>query len=99
MTSRYFGLCDFGKVYSLYSPRFALAGALGPLIMGAGFDRTGSYSGPLVGFLPRTSTCHHSDDSRLGPYRFRPHEPNLALPKKNENRRPEVEIQTEETCR
>jgi len=98
MTSRYFGLCDFGKVYSSLFAAFALAGALGPLIMGAGFDRTGSYSGPLVGFLLAILLATILM-TRLGPYRFRPHEPNLALPKKNENRKPEVEIQTEETCR
>jgi MFS family permease len=93
MTSRYFGLCDFGKVYSSLFAAFALAGALGPLIMGAGFDRTGSYSGPLVGFVLAILLATILM-TRLGPYRFRPPEPNLALPKKNENCRREVKIQT-----
>jgi MFS family permease len=74
LASRYFGLRDFGKVYSSLFAAFALAGALGPLIMGAGFDRTGSYSGPLVGFflaiLLATALM-----TRLGPYRYRASEP------------------------
>jgi MFS family permease len=84
LTSRYFGLLDFGKVYSSAFAAFALAGALGPLIMGAGFDRTGSYSGPLVGFLLAILLATVLM-TRLGPYRFRPPEPNIALPMKHEN--------------
>jgi MFS family permease len=73
LTSRYFGLLNFGKVYSSAFAAFALAGALGPLIMGAGFDRTGSYNTPLTGFLVAT-VCAAVLISRLGPYRFRPAE-------------------------
>jgi MFS family permease len=73
LVSRYFGLRDFGKVYSSLFAAFALAGAVGPLIMGAGFERTGSYIRPLVGFffaiLLATVLM-----TRLGPYRFRPRE-------------------------
>jgi MFS family permease len=75
LTSRYFGLLDFGKVYSSVFAAFALAGALGPLIMGAGFDRTRSYSGPLAGFLVAT-VLGAILIGRLGPYRFRPPQPN-----------------------
>jgi MFS family permease len=75
LTSRYFGLLDFGKVYSSVFAVFALAGALGPLIMGAGFDRTGSYRGPLAGFLVAT-VLGAILMGRLGPYRFRPPQPN-----------------------
>ena len=70
LTSRYFGLLNFGKVYSSAFAAFALAAALGPLIMGAGFDRTGSYSKPLIGFLIATG-CAAVLMTRLGPYRFR----------------------------
>ncbi len=73
LTSRYFGLLNFGKVYSCAFAAFALAGALGPLIMGAGFDRMGSYNRPLTGFLIAT-VCAAVLMSRLGPYRFRPAE-------------------------
>jgi cyanate permease len=77
LTSRYFGLLEFGKVYSSAFAAFALAGALGPLIMGAGFDRTGSYSRPLIGFLAAT-LCATVLITRLGPYRFRPPESEAA---------------------
>jgi MFS family permease len=69
LTSRYFGLLNFGKVYSSAFAAFALAGALGPLIMGAGFDRTGSYRAPLIGFLVATLFATVLI-ARLGPYRF-----------------------------
>jgi MFS family permease len=74
LTSRYFGLVDFGKVYSSVFAAFAIAGALGPLIMGAGFDRTRSYSGPLAGFLVAT-VLGAILMGRLGPYRFCPPQP------------------------
>jgi MFS family permease len=95
LASRYFGLRDFGKVYSSLFAAFALAGALGPLIMGAGFDRTGSYSAPLVGFflaiLLATALM-----TRLGPYRFRPPASDSALSKGPENSIQKLEIQTED---
>jgi MFS family permease len=69
MTSRYFGLLDFGKVYSSALAAFALAGALGPLLMGEGFDRTGSYRDPLLVFLV-ASVIGAALMTRLGPYRF-----------------------------
>ena len=75
VTGRYFGLLDFGKVYSSVFAAFALAGALGPLIMGAGFDRTGSYRDPLIAFFVATLIAAILM-TRLGPYRFRarPHD-------------------------
>jgi MFS family permease len=69
LTSRYFGLLNFGKVYSSVFAAFALAGALGPLIMGAAFDQTGSYRDPLIVFLLATVIAA-ALMSRLGPYRF-----------------------------
>jgi MFS family permease len=69
ITSRYFGLLDFGKVYSSALAAFALAGAIGPIIMGAGFDRTGSYRGPLLAFFCATIIATVLM-TRLGPYRF-----------------------------
>lgn len=69
LTSRYFGLLDFGKVYSSVFAAFVLAGALGPLIMGAGYDRTGSYTEPLVGFFLAILLAAVLM-TRLGPYRF-----------------------------
>jgi MFS family permease len=71
MTSRYFGLRDFGKVYSSLFAAFALAGALGPLLIGRDFDRTGSYSRPLAAFVVATLLASVLMNL-LGPYRFRP---------------------------
>jgi MFS family permease len=69
LTSRYFGLLNFGKIYSSAFAAFALAGAVGPLIMGAGFDRTGSYRDPLIAFFLATVIAA-ALISRLGSYRF-----------------------------
>jgi MFS family permease len=69
LTGRYFGLRAFGKIYSIAIAAFAAAGALGPLIMGAGFDRTGSYRGTLAGFLGATLVAA-ALMTRLGPYRY-----------------------------
>jgi len=70
LTSRYFGLRAFGEIYSWAFAAFALAGALGPLIMGAGFDLTGSYRVPLIAFLAATVIAVVLM-TRLGPYRYR----------------------------
>jgi MFS family permease len=71
LTSRYFGLRAFGRVYSSIFAAFGLSGALGPLIMGAGFDRTGSYRAPLFAFFCATLLAALIM-TRLGPYRFPP---------------------------
>jgi MFS family permease len=94
LASRYFGLRNFGKVYSSLFAAFALAGALGPLIMGAGFDRTGSYNGPLVGFFLAILLATVLM-TRLGPYRFRPPEPNIVLSTEHEDCTQERRIQKE----
>jgi MFS family permease len=74
LISRYFGLRAFGKIYSSAFAAFALAGALGPLIMGAGFDLTGSYRVPLIAFLAATMIAVVLM-TRLGPYPYRASEP------------------------
>ena len=43
LVSRYFGLRAFGELYSYLFITVPLGGALGPVMMGVGFDRTGSY--------------------------------------------------------
>ncbi len=43
LVSRYFGLRSFGEIYSYLFITVPLGGALGPALMGVGFDRTGSY--------------------------------------------------------
>jgi MFS family permease len=70
LVSRYFGLRSFAEIYSLVFGAFALAGAFGPLLMGAGFDFTGSYHAPLVAFFAATLVAAVLM-IRLGPYRYR----------------------------
>src|SRR5215475_5442072 len=43
LVGRYFGMRSFGEVYSYLFITVPLGGALGPYLMGVGFDRTGSY--------------------------------------------------------
>src|SRR5256885_5826704 len=51
LLSRYFGLKAFGTAFGHAFGAFVLAGALGTLLMGAGFDWTHSYTVPLGGFF------------------------------------------------
>jgi MFS family permease len=49
LISRYFGLRSFSEIYGYAFTAYALAGALGPLLMGWSFDRFHSYSTALLG--------------------------------------------------
>lgn len=49
LVSRYFGLRSFGEIYSYLFITVPLGGALGPVLMGAVFDRTHSYQAALLG--------------------------------------------------
>lgn len=49
LVSRYFGLRSFAEIYSYLFITVPLGGALGPVLMGMAFDRTGSYQGALLG--------------------------------------------------
>jgi predicted MFS family arabinose efflux permease len=69
LVSRYFGLRFFGQIYGFAFAAFALAGALGPVAMGAGFDFTGSYTAPLAG-LCISGAAAALLISRLGPYQY-----------------------------
>jgi MFS family permease len=70
LTSRYFGLRAFGVIYGFLFATFTLAGALGPVLMGVGFDRLGSYRAPLLFFLAATLVAT-ALLTRLGPYVYR----------------------------
>lgn len=48
LLSRYFGLRAFSRLYGCTWTAYALAGALGPVLMGRAFDLTGSYSALLT---------------------------------------------------
>jgi MFS family permease len=69
LISRYFGLRSFGKIYGFAFGAFLVAGALGPLLMGAGFDVTGSYHVPLAALFAATLIAAVLM-TRLGPYRY-----------------------------
>src|SRR5262249_16034661 len=69
LVSRYFGLRSFGFAYGVCFSSFVLAGAIGTYLMGAGFDRTRSYTRPLIFFLVLMLAAALLF-TRLGPYRF-----------------------------
>ncbi len=48
LISRYFGLASFSEIYGYAFTAYALAGALGPLLMGWSFDRFHSYTTVLL---------------------------------------------------
>jgi MFS family permease len=48
LLSRYFGLRSFSVLYGLTWTFYAVAGAVGPILMGKAFDVTGSYEALLV---------------------------------------------------
>lgn len=72
MTSRYFGLRSFAEIYSYLWFGFVISVALGPYLMGVGFDKTGSYRVPLLALALAASVAAILI-TRLGPYRFGPH--------------------------
>jgi hypothetical protein len=67
--SRYLGLKAFGTAYGYAFGAFVLAGALGALLMGVGFDFTRSYTVPLAGFFV-TMVMAAGLMTRLGLYRY-----------------------------
>ncbi len=48
LLSRYFGLRSFSTLYGLTWTAYAVAGAIGPVILGRAFDLTGSYTSLLT---------------------------------------------------
>lgn len=48
LLSRYFGLRSFSTLYAFTWTAYAIAGAVGPIIMGRAFDATGSYRALLI---------------------------------------------------
>lgn len=68
LVSRYFGLRAFGEIYAYIILSYTLGGAVGPLVMGIGFDVTGSYQLVLSVFIV-ASLVAAGLLTRLGPYR------------------------------
>jgi predicted MFS family arabinose efflux permease len=48
LLAKYFGLRSFATLYALTWTVYAIAGAIGPVIMGKAFDATGSYEALLI---------------------------------------------------
>jgi MFS family permease len=69
MISRYFGLRALATAYGYLFAAFMLAGALGTLLMGVGFDHFHSYTVPLAGFCI-AALCAVGLLMRLGPYSY-----------------------------
>jgi MFS family permease len=69
LLSRYFGLRALGTAFGVMFGAFVLAGGIGPFLMGIGFDETGSYRVPLLGFLVAMSIAT-ALMSLLGAYRY-----------------------------
>jgi MFS family permease len=68
LISRYFGLRAFGEIYGYAFGAFTLGGVFGPLLMGKGFDTTGSY-GLGLGVSVVATLIAAGLMTRLGPYR------------------------------
>ena len=68
LVSRYFGLRAFGEIYGYAFAAFTLGGVVGPLLMGVGFDSTGSYGLVLSAFVV-AALIAAGLMTRLRPYR------------------------------
>jgi hypothetical protein len=51
LQSRYFGLRAFGQIYGYLFAVFTVGTGLGPFVMGAAYDATGSYRPALIAFV------------------------------------------------
>ena len=70
LTSRYFGLRSYGAIFGWIWAVFGVSGGLGAYLMGFGFDKTGTYVVPLIGFFCAAALATLLI-VRLGPYRYR----------------------------
>ena len=70
LSSRYFGLRSYGAIFGWIWAVFSVSGGLGAYLMGFGFDKTGSYVVPLIGFFCAAVLATLLVLS-LGPYRYR----------------------------
>lgn len=72
LISRYFGLRAFASAFGHAFGAFMISGALGTLLMGAGFDHAHSYTVPLAAFCIKIVFALFLL-TRLGPYRYGVH--------------------------
>jgi len=64
LLSRYFGLRSITALYGFTWTAYAVAGAIGPVLMGRSFDSTASYSGLLIKLAFLTLTAANTPFSR-----------------------------------
>ena len=57
LIAKYFGLRSFSTLYALTWTAYAIAGGIGPVIMGKAFDSTGSYQTLLMGLAALTAAA------------------------------------------
>ena len=57
LIAKYFGLRSFSTLYALTWTAYAIAGAIGPVIMGKAFDATGSYQTLLMELAALTAVA------------------------------------------
>jgi MFS family permease len=69
LMGRYFGLRALGTAFGYGFGSYVFGGALGALLMGAGFDLTHSYTVPLAGFFIAMVLAAWLM-TRLGPYQY-----------------------------
>ena len=69
LVGRYFGLRAFGEIYGYLFAAFVLGAGVGPLLMGGGFDATGSYRWVLGAFVLITLVAS-GFMTQLGSYRY-----------------------------
>lgn len=72
LLSRYFGLRAMSTLYGVAWMAMGLAGAIGPILMGRAFDRSGSYDGMLL-WLAVTTLLAAALMLTLPPYMVRTH--------------------------
>jgi hypothetical protein len=72
LVSRYFGLRAFGEIDGNAFAACTLGGVVSPLLMGMGFEATGSY-GPVLRMFVVATLRAAGLMTRLGPYRVVSH--------------------------
>lgn len=69
LISRYIGFRAYGRIYGITYAVFGVGGGIGPIAMGIGFDRFGSY-GPGLWMLAAAPVIAALLLATLGPYRW-----------------------------
>ncbi|MBO0677868.1 MFS transporter [Mycolicibacterium sp. S2-37] len=71
LITRHLGTRNFGRIFGLVQAVFLLGSALGPLLLGLGYDEFGSYE-PVIPVLMGILVIGALSIATLGPYRYPP---------------------------